>query len=106
MAFNPMKIEKSNILEKNLEYTLQYVENFIIVCLDAIPKRNDHITKMIKKMQAIINDIEVFHNSDACIDHITNLKNECVLFIISNSVDRCILILAQDLPVISSVYMS
>ena len=45
------------------------------------------------------NYLEIFDNSNPCINYITNLKNEHVLYIVFNLADRCILIFVQDLSV-------
>ncbi len=85
--------------------TRQYVENLIIVWLDIGLNTNKHAAQTIKQLQVISNDIEVFNDTDTCIDYITTLKNEHVLFIVSNPVNLSILTLTQDLPVISVLYL-
>lgn len=98
---------ESDILKRNFEQRQQYVENVIIVWLNTTLETNDHTNtkKIIQQFQIISNDIEVFNDSDICIDYITNLKHQCVLLIVSNSIDQCILKVTQDLSSIFAVYI-
>src|SRR5689334_14316712 len=102
MASKPIE---ADIPKRNLKHRPQYAESFIIVWLNTALKINDHAAKIIEQLEVISNDVEVFDDSNACIDYITELKHEHVLLIISDLVHQCILTLAQDLPVISALYI-
>jgi hypothetical protein len=64
----------SKKIETKEANTRQYVENLIIVWLDVALNKNIHAAQTIKQLQVISNDIEVFNDTDTCIDYITNLK--------------------------------
>ena len=57
-------------------------------------------------MQTISSQIETFDNPDTCLHFMTNLSNERVLFIASDSVDLCVLATVQSLSVVTAMYMS
>ncbi|CAF4981223.1 unnamed protein product, partial [Rotaria sp. Silwood1] len=106
MASDSIKTRAADVYKKPLKYERQYVENFIIVWLDLVCETNNDVTKTIKeKLQVITNDVEIFDDSNACIDYITNLKNEHVLFVVPNSINQCILTIVQDLCAVSALYI-
>lgn len=96
---------ETDFFEKESKHARQYVENSIIVWFDPISDTNNCRIKTTEQFQTISNDVQVFNDSDACIDYITNLENERVLFIISGTENRCILTVAQELPTIITIYI-
>jgi hypothetical protein len=107
MAFNSTETRAAiNIYQENLKYERQYIENFVIVWLNIASERNDHRAKTIKeKLQVISNDVEMFSDSDACIDYITNLKNEHIILVLSNYVNQCMFTVIQELSIVSALYI-
>jgi hypothetical protein len=61
------------------------VESFVIVWLDANIGQNDSTRKTIEQLRRIANNIRTFTDRAACIEFISQIKNEQVFFIVSGS---------------------
>lgn len=95
-----------SICKEHLNHDHQFIENFVVVWVDVVCEKNGHEAEMIKKnLHLITNNVKIFNDSNACIDYIAGLKNTRVLLVVSNSVDRCILMLAQNLVAVSVLYI-
>ena len=58
-----------------------------------------------EQVKTIHNDVQVFNQSDACINYINTVKHKRVIFIVSHMVDQCILTRAQEHRSVSVLYI-
>jgi tetratricopeptide (TPR) repeat protein len=65
-----------------------YVEDFIVVWLDANIGPNDDTRNTIKQLRRVANDIETFTSRVACIQFISQIKEEKVFLIVSGSLGQ------------------
>ncbi|CAF4004021.1 unnamed protein product, partial [Rotaria sordida] len=64
------------------------VEDFVIVWLDANIGQNDNTRKTIAQLRRIANDIQTFIDRVACIEFISQIKNEQVFLIVSGALGQ------------------
>ena len=60
----------------------------------------------LNNIRNIASDLQTFSNPDRCIDYITNLSNEKVIFNICDPSSKTIIPLIHDIPQISTIYIT
>jgi tetratricopeptide (TPR) repeat protein len=82
------------------------VENFIIIWLDSNIKESNKTTQnSINHLRRIINSIQIFTDSDQCINFISNITNEKAFLIISATFSQKLSSLFEDMIQIKSIYI-
>ncbi|CAF2656005.1 unnamed protein product [Rotaria sp. Silwood2] len=82
------------------------VQNFLLIWLDAkIDESSDDYLNSIKQLREIVNTIEIFRDTDECIDYISELQNEKSFLIISGTLCQTIVPLIHNMPQLYSIYI-
>jgi len=79
------------------------LENFIVIWLDA--NQNSHDKSSINRFQQFVNLILSFDDCDQCIDFLTDIKDEKIFLIVSDTFGQQIVSLITNLDQIDSVYV-
>jgi hypothetical protein len=79
------------------------IENFIIIWLNV--QSNEFDKDSIKQLRKMINSIEIFSNTEECIDYFSQIKNEKIFLIISNSFNHEFISLIESMPSLNSIYL-
>jgi tetratricopeptide (TPR) repeat protein len=82
-----------------------YVEDFIVVWLDATIGPNDNTRNTIKQLRRVANDIETFTSPVACIQFISQIKEEKVFLIVSGSLGQEIVPYVTEFHQIEAIYV-
>jgi hypothetical protein len=90
----------------SLESQRENTENVLLIWLDLNTNGSDeNADDSITKLQHIINMIKTFTDPNACIDYLTDIKDEEVFMIISGSCTEQFISLIQDIPKLRSIYV-
>jgi hypothetical protein len=82
------------------------VENFIIVWLDDNINESDaDFQYPLAQLRCVVDSIKTFVHVDPCIDHLTDIKDERVLMIVSDVLGQQLLAFIEDIPQIYSIYV-
>jgi len=79
------------------------IENFIIIWLNV--QSNEFDKCSIKQLRKIINSIIILSNTEQCIDYLSQIENEKIFLIISNSFDHEFLSLIEPISQLNSIYL-
>ncbi|CAF0900291.1 unnamed protein product [Didymodactylos carnosus] len=80
-------------------------EDFVVVWLDAnISITNDN-KQAFAQLRKIVNRLETFNSTDECVDYITDIKDEKVFLIVSDSFGEQIIPRVHELQQIASIYV-
>ncbi|CAF1133774.1 unnamed protein product [Didymodactylos carnosus] len=99
------KVDATSNTSKNIAKAavvdLQPMETFVLVWLSTNAEKITDITKL----RCIVNYMRVFNDPNACIDYITNRRQEKVFVIVSSSVGEQIVLLIDQIDEIDSIYI-
>jgi hypothetical protein len=79
------------------------VENFIIIWLNLESDEFDE--RSLNKLRKIINSIKTLSDTEQCIDYLSQIQDEKIFMIISNSFDHAFLSHIEQLPQLNSIYL-
>ncbi|CAF3134546.1 unnamed protein product [Rotaria sp. Silwood2] len=86
--------------------TNDMVQNFLLVWLDTkIDESSDDYLNCIKQLRQTFNTIEIFRDTDECIDYISELQNEKVFLIISGTLCKTVVPLIHNMVQLYSIYV-
>ena len=82
------------------------VQNFVLIWLDSNLNQidNDH-SNFISQLQQTVSTIKTFVVADQCVDFITNIKDEKVFMLVSDTLAEQIIRLIHDMPQLYAVYV-
>ena len=82
-------------------------QHFILVWLDENMNAMGSIDccKMVVHLQGIANAMCTFNNADQCIDFLTNVVDQKVVLVVSDTYGQAIVPLVHEMPQISSIYV-
>ena len=104
LSKNTTALEKQKYISPRLA-RFRIAEQILVVWLDVnINDANKETRLSIRKLQHIVNSVKTFHDTNECIDFLTDLKNETVYMIISNDFIQWILPLINDIPQLHAIY--
>jgi len=79
---------------------------YILVWLeDNDNNANEKAIEMQEQLKQTINQIKVFNDPDECVDFLTDLTNQKVIFVISTKLRRIVVPAVHDFPQLKSVYI-
>lgn len=85
-------------------FPVRIIQNYLVVWLDEdIDETN--IDQSINQLKKIVNTVELFDDTDQCVDFITDIKQEKVLMILSDQLSQNLLPLIHDINQINSIYI-
>ncbi|CAF4525367.1 unnamed protein product [Rotaria sp. Silwood2] len=86
--------------------TNDMVQNFLLIWLDAkIDESSGYYLNSIKQLRQTVNTIEIFRDTDECIDYISELQNEKVFLIISGALYQTVVPLIHSMTQLYSIYV-
>ena len=86
-----------NVINDSGVYTLIWLKkNF-----DA----DDESIEVQKKLKQAINQVKVFDDLDECVDYLTDLVHQKVIFIVSDTFGRTIVPIVNDFPQMKTIYI-
>ena len=86
--------------------TLEFTQNYILIWLDyGIDASNQYYINVISQLQNVIYSVFTFTDADQCVDFLTDIDNEKVFMILSNSLVQQLITLIQDQAQIDSIYI-
>ncbi|CAF2879297.1 unnamed protein product [Rotaria sp. Silwood2] len=82
------------------------VQNFLLIWLDTkIDESNNNYLNSIKQLRQTVNAIEIFRDTDKCIDYISELQNEKSFLIICGDLCQSIVPLIHNKVQLYSIYV-
>jgi hypothetical protein len=97
-----------NIIIKSprIPYT-RNIQNFLLVWLTSnIDEVNNvDFISSITKLRQVANVVEMFTDVDECVDFITDMENEQIFMISSETLDQTMVSIVQDITQVNSVYI-
>ncbi|CAF2889346.1 unnamed protein product [Rotaria sp. Silwood2] len=86
--------------------TKDIVQNFLFIWLDPkIDEFNDDYLNSIKQLRQTVNTIEIFCDTEECIDYISELQNETSFLIISSALCQMVVPLIHNMTQLYSIYV-
>ncbi|CAF4029364.1 unnamed protein product [Rotaria sp. Silwood1] len=107
-SMSNQKLKDSNRIPKwnSRTNTNDIVQNFLSIWLDAkIDESNSDYLNSIKQLRQAVNTIEIFRDTDECIDHISDLQNEKLFLIISDVLCQTVVPLIHNMTQLYSIYI-
>ena len=99
-----MEISDTSISSRNPRHRI--IEDFVVVWLDpALTEINTDHQKFISQLHYIINCVSIFSDLDQCIDFITDLTNEKLFLIVSDTYGDHLVSLIHDFSQIQTIYL-
>lgn len=82
------------------------VQDFLIIWLDpSIDQSNKDYQNNLLQMRNVVNEVDIFTQSDECIDYLTDIDDMKIILIIEDKLGQQILRFIYDIPQIDSVYI-
>jgi tetratricopeptide (TPR) repeat protein len=102
-----VKLKTNSTIQSARRRNARLLQNFILVWLDSsIDEVNDkNYRDIITKLQQVVNAVETFADADECIDFITDLKEEKIFLILSETMVQTIVSVVDEIPEVSSIYI-
>jgi tetratricopeptide (TPR) repeat protein len=99
-------IEPPSTIPARLPYA-RMVQNFLLIWLDgSIDEQNsDDCCNTITKLRQVVNKVNTFTDADECIDFITNIKEETIFIIVSETFSAAIIPIVEEMLQVSYVYI-
>ncbi len=94
--------------QHNLLQSIQskIMENYILIWLKAnIHTSDEDLNDSLSKLQCVINTVKIFTDPNECVDFVTNVKDEKVFIIISQSFGPSFISLIENMPQLYSIYV-
>ncbi|CAF4438138.1 unnamed protein product, partial [Rotaria sp. Silwood2] len=86
--------------------TNDMIQNFLLIWLDAkFDESNDDYLNSIKQLRQAVNTIEIFRDTDQCIDYISELQNEKAFLMISDALCQTVVPLIHNIVQLYSIYV-
>jgi tetratricopeptide (TPR) repeat protein len=84
----------------------QITQNYIVVWLNINTKNsNTNVDDSINKLQHVVNSVDIFTDSNQCIDFLTDVRDEKILLIIFGSHIHKLVSLIEDIPQLHFIYV-
>ena len=86
---------------------VRIMQNFLVVWIDPnIDEVNDNDCRNISiQLQQVINTVKLFNDIDEAIDFVTDIDDEKIFIIFSDTIDRATVYLVEDIPQINTIYI-
>lgn len=98
-------INSTTVLRRLLRTRI--LQNFHLVWLDEnINDDSDDYQNSITQLQQVVNTVNIFTDTDECIDFVTDITEEATLMIVSEVFSRDIFSVVQDIFQIKSIYVT
>lgn len=82
------------------------VQNFLLVWLDpSLDETKDHIHDALNQFRFIVNTVNIFTDSDQCIDFITEIKDTKIFMILSQSLSEYIIPIIHSMSQLYSIFI-
>ncbi|CAF1452136.1 unnamed protein product, partial [Rotaria sp. Silwood1] len=86
--------------------TNEIIQNFLLIWLDEnIDESSDDHLNSIEQLRRTINTIEIFHDTNECIDYMSQVQNEKSLLIISGALCESVVPRIHDTIQLHSIYV-
>ncbi|CAF4514682.1 unnamed protein product, partial [Rotaria sp. Silwood2] len=86
--------------------TNDMIQSFLLIWLDAkIDESTGGYLNSIKQLRQTVNTIEIFRDTDECIDYISELHNEKAFLIISSTLCQTVVPLIHNMVQLYSIYV-
>jgi tetratricopeptide (TPR) repeat protein len=98
--------EHTGIRSSQPPYT-RMVQNFLLVWLaeNIDIMHNDDFRNTITRLRQVVNTVNTFADVNRCIDYITDIMEENIFMIVSETTSKIIMSIIQDIPQVISVYI-
>ncbi|CAF1046281.1 unnamed protein product [Didymodactylos carnosus] len=82
----------------------QNVEDFVLILLDFDSNKMDY-NVILNKLRSIVNYIQIFDQSDECVDYVKSVKNEKIFIIVSDMLAEQLIDRVHNEPQLDSIYV-
>jgi len=98
------KESNTSISYKNLRHRI--IEDFVVVWLDSnISETDSNYQNYITQLQHVFSPISIFNDPEQCIDFLTDIMNEKVFLIVSDTLGYQLMRFIQDLSQLQTIYV-
>lgn len=102
----PGDAEQTSVQLKGATARPQRIQNVLLIWLDTnIDDNNADYQNTINQLRRTVNDVNIFTDADPCIDFLTDISNEKVCILISDSLCQDIIPLIHDITLLHTIFI-